>query len=145
MTSSIFPDVNVWLALTYPDHVHHEVAANWLDTMDEAAIFVFCRQTQLGFFRLLTNSAVLGRDARTQRQCWETYDRWIDAGKAILAKEPAGLETELRSLTTTESVSTKEWADAYLSAFAQTARLTLVTFDRALAGKATGAVLLEGK
>jgi toxin-antitoxin system PIN domain toxin len=142
MTSSIFPDVNVWLALTYPDHVHHEIAGRWFDSLGDAAVFVFCRQTQLGFFRLLTNAVVLGKDVRTQRQCWETYDRWIDAGKAILAREPRGLESELRSRTTSESVSPKEWADAYLAAFAQAAGLSLVTFDQALAGKAAGAVLL---
>jgi hypothetical protein len=33
--------------------------------------------------------------------------------------------------------------DAYLTAFAQCAGLTLVTFDQAPAGKAKGAVLLE--
>jgi predicted nucleic acid-binding protein len=32
--------------------------------------------------------------------------------------------------------------DAYLAAFAEAANLTLVTFDRALAGKVEGAVLL---
>jgi predicted nucleic acid-binding protein len=32
--------------------------------------------------------------------------------------------------------------DAYLTAFAERAELTLVTFDRALAAKAQGAVLL---
>jgi predicted nucleic acid-binding protein len=37
---------------------------------------------------------------------------------------------------------TKRWADAYLAALAETAELTLVTFDRVLAGKVKGAVLL---
>lgn len=142
MTSSIFPDVNVWLALTYPDHFHHEVASSWFHSVDEAAVFVFCRQTQLGFFRLLTTAAILGKDVRTQQQCWETYDHWIKAGKAILAREPNGLEKELRTRTTSAAASPKEWADAYLAAFSEAAGLTLVTFDRALAAKAEGATLL---
>ena len=41
-----------------------------------------------------------------------------------------------------DSVSPKMWMDAYLAAFAETAGLTLVTFDRALAGKVKGAMLL---
>jgi len=39
-------------------------------------------------------------------------------------------------------VAPKQWADAYLAAFAEAANLTLVTFGRVLAGKAKGAVLL---
>ena len=143
MTSSIFPDVNVWLALSYPGHVHHDAAAGWFAALDEDATFVFCRHTQLGFFRLMTTEAVLGKDVRTERQCWETYDRWIDAAKAILAQEPLDMESNLRLRTNANLVSPKLWADAYLAAFAETARLTLVTFDRALAGKAKGSILLE--
>jgi predicted nucleic acid-binding protein len=37
----------------------------------------------------------------------------------------------------------KVWADAYLSAFAETSQLTLVTFDRAFRGKAKPLILLE--
>lgn len=142
MTSSIFPDVNVWLALAYPGHVHHHAASGWFAGLDEDITFVFCRHTQLGFFRLMTTEAVLGRDVRTQRQCWEIYDRWIDPGKAILAAEPWSLEASLRLRTNGESASPKTWANAYLAAFAESAHLTLVTFDRALASKAKGAILL---
>lgn len=142
MTSSIFPDVNVWLALNHEIHVHHTAAMRWFDSQGEAATFVFCRQTQMGLFRLMTTEAILGTDVMTQRQCWEIYDRWIEGGKAILAGEPAGLEAGLRPRTSADSTSPKAWADAYLAAFAEAAHLILVTFDRALAGKLKGAVLL---
>jgi predicted nucleic acid-binding protein len=48
----------------------------------------------------------------------------------------------MRSKTGGASASPKAWADAYLAAFAEASCLTLVTFDRALAGKVKGAVLL---
>jgi hypothetical protein len=143
MTSSIFPDVNVWLAINHQIHVHHTAAMRWFAAQDESATFVFCRQTQMGFFRLMTTDAVLGSDVITQRQCWAIYDRWIEDGNAILVAEPAGLEAVLRPRTSVDSPSPKAWADAYLAAFAEAANLTLVTFDRALAGKAKGAVLLR--
>jgi hypothetical protein len=114
----------------------------WFAAQDESVRFVFCRQTQMGFFRLMTTEAVLGREVITQRQCWEIYDQWIADGKAILAGEPAGLEEALRPRTFADSPSPKAWADAYLAAFAEAANLTLVTFDRALAGKVKGAMLL---
>jgi toxin-antitoxin system PIN domain toxin len=142
MTSSIFPDVNVWLALNHDIHVHHTAAMRWFDSQDQSASFVFCRQTQMGLFRLMTTEAVLGHDVITQRRCWAIYDRWINGGRAILAAEPVGLETGLRLRTSANSPSPKVWTDAYLAAFAEAAGLTLVTFDRALAGKAKGAVLL---
>jgi predicted nucleic acid-binding protein len=58
------------------------------------------------------------------------------------ADEPRNLEAELRALTAGATSSPKTWMDAYLAAFAEAANLTLVTFDRALAGKVEGAVLL---
>lgn len=142
MISSIFPDVNVWLAIHHKIHVHHTGAMQWFAALDESAAFVFCRQTQMSFFRLMTTEAVLGQDVLTQRQCWAIYDHWIDGGKAILAEEPTGLNAALRQRTSLDSPSPKTWMDAYLAAFAEAANLTLVTFDRALAGKAKGAVLL---
>jgi hypothetical protein len=142
MTSSIFPDVNVWLALNHQIHVHHNAAMQWYSAQEESATFVFCRQTQMGFFRLMTTEAVLGREVLTRRQCWVIYDRWVEGGNAILAGEPAGLEKILRPRTLEDSPSPKAWADAYLAAFAESAQLTLVTFDRALAAKVKGAVLL---
>ena len=99
MTSSIFPDVNVWLALSYPGHVHQAAASMWFASMDESTSFVFCRQTQLAFFRLMTTEAVLGPDVISQTECWAIYDRWINAGKAVLAREPAGMEAALRKRT----------------------------------------------
>jgi len=143
MTLSIFPDVNVWLALSYPAHIHQVAASSWFASMDESTGFVFCRQTQLAFFRLMTTEAVLGPDVISQTECWAIYDRWINAGKAVLAREPAGIETALRKRTSLTSPSPKTWADSYLAAFAETADLTLVTFDRALAGQVKGAILLS--
>jgi toxin-antitoxin system PIN domain toxin len=143
MTSLVFPDVNVWLAMSHPAHMHHETALRWFHALDQDAVLVFCRHTQLGLFRLLTSEAVLRQDVRTQRQCWDLYDRWVEPGKAVVAIEPPEIEDELRNRTSSDSPNPKEWADAFLAAFAETAQLTLVTFDRALAGKAKGAVLLD--
>ena len=142
-TLLIFPDVNVWLALNHQIHVHHAAAMRWFAAQDESATFVFCRQTQMGFFRLMTTDAVLGSDVITQCQCWAIYDRWIEDGKAILIGEPIGLEELFRLRTAEDSPSPKAWMDAYLAAFAEAENLILVTFDRALAGKAKGTVLLS--
>ena len=142
MTSSVFPDVNVRLALNYPAHIHHEAVNRWYDSSDPRSILVFCRHTQLGLFRLLTTESVLGQDTLSQRRCWTLFDEWLASGDVVFADEPSGMEEVLRQRTSADSPSPKTWADAYLAAFAEVANLTLATFDGALAGKAKGAVLL---
>jgi uncharacterized protein len=117
------------------------MAQAWFDGLDEQML-VFCRQTQLGFFRLLTNPAVMGDETVTQRQCWAIYEDWLVGGRAVLQAEPPGIEAAFRARTLALEPAHKTWLDAYLAAFAEAAGLTLVTFDRTLAGKVKGAVLL---
>jgi len=143
MNSQLLPDVNVWVALQHQIHRHHPAALSWFEFLEPHSQLVFCRQTQMGFFRLLTSEAVMGNEARTQRECWTIYRAWIESGRAALRSEPADLERAFQSRTLADSHSPKEWTDAYLAAFAETGGMRLVTFDRALAGKAKGAVLLD--
>ena len=58
-------------------------------------------------------------------------------------EEPPGMDRRFRVLSRLKSASPKSWADAYLAAFAGTAQLTLVTFDRAFRGRARPMILLE--
>ena len=139
---SVFPDVNVWLALSSPDHQHFSTAWNWYTKLPVHAALIFCRITQLGLLRLLTTQSVMGRGTLTQAKAWEAYDRWFESAGVEFAEEPLELEAVFRSFTGAEQASPKEWADAYLAAFSSVAEAPLVTFDRALAGKAEGAVLL---
>ena len=147
MTSStptcwILPDINVWLALYFDGHGHHAAANRWYRSLDPTPPLVFCRQTQLGLFRLLSTEVVMEDSVHTQRQCWRVYDEWIENDQARFFDDPPGITRLLKKRTSDEVVAPKMWMDAYLSAFAEAANLTLVTLDRALAGKATNRVLL---
>jgi toxin-antitoxin system PIN domain toxin len=141
--TSWLPDVNVWLALHSERHEHHAAALAWFDAVDENESLVFCRQTQLGLFRLLTNAAVMGEESLNQRQCWAIYEEWLGEGRAVLGAEPDGMEAAFRARTNATHRATKNWTDSYLAAFAETAHLRLVTFDKALAGSTNGALLLN--
>ena len=44
-----FPDVNVWLALSDPDHIHSKAAWKWLKTAPEDRNIVFSRFTHGDF------------------------------------------------------------------------------------------------
>jgi toxin-antitoxin system PIN domain toxin len=142
MTSSIFPDLNVWIALTLDTHQHHEVAWRWYVTLPDTVDLVFCRFTQIGFLRLLTSRAVTGDGVLTQGQAWAAYDRWILEGDCVFAEEPLAVEVEFRALANATRSSPKEWADSYLAAFAAASAMDLITLDKALYARARSAVLL---
>jgi hypothetical protein len=141
-TSSVFLDVNVWLALSTRDHQHFAPAWNWYTGTPHETVLTFCRFTQLGYLRLLTTQSVMGKGTLSQAEAWQAYDQWIEAAGAELIGEPLRVELGFRSKSSGILASPKEWADAYLAAFAEAAGLTLVTFDRALAAKVEGAVLV---
>jgi uncharacterized protein len=141
--SFLFPDLNVWIALTYRGHVHYTQARAWLDSLPEATLLCFCRFTQLGFLRLLTTSAVMADRVLSQAEAWRVYDQWLEKGQAIFVEEPPSLEPVCRSLSQSARPTPKDWGDSYLAAFAEASRLSLVTFDQALQRKASGAVLLK--
>lgn len=141
-TTSFFPDINVWVALTYEGHIHHSNAAEWFETLSPDATFAFCRFTQLGLLRLLTAKAVMGDEAMTQPHAWAAYDRWLQDPRVDFVHEPAEIEARFRALTRRRQPATKDWADSYLAAFAIVGQLTLVTFDQGLRSRAKSAILL---
>ena len=142
-TSFLFPDINVWVALSHGAHVHHVVASDWYDSLDGDVRLRFSRFTQLGFLRLLTAEAVMGEHVLSQLEAWVVYDRWLRDDRVELLEEPFGLERRFRALTRSRQASPKAWGDAYIAAFAETSQLTLVTFDRAFRRTLKPLVLLE--
>jgi predicted nucleic acid-binding protein len=84
----------------------------------------------------------MGDDVLTQAEAWEAFDALLANPGNQMITEPRAIDSLFRQHTDRSEVSTKQWADGYLVAFAEAAGLTLVTFDRALAGKVKGTVLL---
>lgn len=102
----------------------------------------FCRITQLGLLRLLTNESAMDKDVLTQSEAWRVFDAFVANPANRMMDEPRGIDSAFRRHTDRSESSTKQWADGYLAAFAEAAGITLVTFDRALAGRAKAALLL---
>jgi hypothetical protein len=135
--------VNLWFALVHEIHPQYGSARAWAESLDSHTVVYFCRFTQLGLLRLLTNQSAMGADVLTQAQAWEVFDVLLaDPGNRMM-DEPHGIDPLFRQQTSRNEVSTKQWADGYLAAFAMAAGIQLVTFDRALAGNVKGAVLLS--
>jgi toxin-antitoxin system PIN domain toxin len=113
------PDVNIWVALTFDSHPNHPAAKLWFDAVPDTILF--CRMTQQGFLRLVTNPSVGGPDVLTMTEAWQKYDEFLSDPRIMVATEPAGLETQWRSFTQGKAFSPKVWNDAYLAAFAKVA------------------------
>lgn len=123
------PDVNIWLALSLPDHPHYLRARQyWFD--ESSAELAFCRVTSLAVLRLLTQSAVMGGDPLTVAQSWQAYRSFRELPEVAFVQEPEGCETLLEAWATTGDPSARLWTDAYLAAFAMAGAFRLVTFDR---------------
>jgi len=142
-SSFLFPDINVWLALSYQRHIHYPSARDWFERLEDDSHVCFCRFTQLGLLRLLTTAAVMGEDrVLSQIEAWSVYDRWIQDDRVLFVEESSALEAHFRLLTRDKRPATKDWADSYLYAFAETGDLRLITFDQALRQKGANAQLL---
>lgn len=124
------PDLNVWLAAVWANHADHEVARDWFDRQEEA--LCFCRITQMGLLRLITNPAVMRQDALTRYEAWETYRRLMGDPRLQWMAEPQGLEAMWMNASKQADRSHKLWTDDYLAAFAFLANATLTTFDKGI-------------
>ena len=144
MNSLNFLDINVWLALSWGRHSHAEAAREWFEKREDER-FLFCRFTQLGLLRLLTTPAVMGKDVQSMPRAWQAYDEWLTDERIAFLEEPAGLEHRFRSFARSPHAAPKLWADAYLAAFASSAGLRLVTFDKGFRSKSVETVVLAMK
>jgi uncharacterized protein len=141
MISSSFPDVNVWLALLLENHVHRAAARHWLEST-ESSLFGFLRVTQMSVLRLLTTPAAMNGRPLRMPAAWAAYDSLFGDDRVAFVDEPRGIEAVFRKYARQNHASPKLWVDAWLLAFAECADGMVVTFDQALAARASHTVLL---
>ncbi len=135
-------DTNVWVAIVLEDHPHHPLAVQRVSRFSDGEA-CFCRATQKGMFRLLSQPAATYGKPIPMSQCWRIYESFRTANRFAYLDEPHGLEEYWRNLTSSPFASPKLWMDAYLQAFAELAGLKIITFDRALAKASGGECLLS--
>jgi len=84
------PDVDVWIALTADKHVHHRVAVSWFSGLRDESL-AFCRITQLGFLRLLTNKHVMQDEGVSPAGAWRAYASLRADRRIVYLDEPGNL------------------------------------------------------
>jgi toxin-antitoxin system PIN domain toxin len=122
-------DVNVVFPLLLSRHQHRDTALAWFDSTSSAEV-VLPRLTRLGALRLLTTAQVMGRDVLSPKAAMMALEILEADDRIVLLHEPDGLDEPLKKFVTTCAATPNLWTDAYLAAFASTAELKLVSFDR---------------
>jgi hypothetical protein len=85
----------------------------------------------------------MGAEVLSQAAAWNLYDDWLLEGGPSYLEEPPTVEATFRSFTQSSNATPKDWADAYLAAFASDSDLCFVTFDRGFQGKLEQLVILR--
>jgi toxin-antitoxin system PIN domain toxin len=101
----------------------------WFENLQGEEV-AFCRITQMGFLRLLTNARVMGVDVITQGQAWDVYQTMMQDSRIVFFSEPAGVEAVWQQYTRRSHPAPNLWTDAYLFAFAKIHGLQIVSFDK---------------
>ena len=128
MPACDLPDLNVWLALTDPDHQHHERARRYWEA-EAAPQLAFCRVTMLGLLRLLTHPKVMHGSPFTPTEAWLAYRSFLALPEVAFLPENPLLERQFVAWTDTATFTHQNWTDAWLAAQAFTTGSRLVSFD----------------
>ena len=128
-------DTNVWLALALEQHPGHQPAHAWLKQQaPRPGSLLFCRSTEQSLLRLLSAAKILnaiGSQALSNKQAIDAIEAMQRHPDVATRGEPAGTRTTWLRLASRPTASPKLWMDAYLAAFAITAGLRMVSFDKA--------------
>jgi len=122
-------DVNVLVALAWPNHVHHRLARAWFEAQ-HAAGWATCPLTETGFVRISSNPRVVD-EARTPAEAIVLLQRMLQvAGHRFWADDVSVTQF---SPETVRIHGYRQVMDAHLLALARRNGGRLATFDRRVA------------
>ena len=135
-------DVNVLLAIAWPNHQFHVAATRRLEVA--RGRWATCALTELGFIRLSSNPAVV-KAAKSPAEAARLLAALVgDDRHEYLESLPSPVEGETRPIFD-NLLGAGQVTDAYLLALAGRHKATLLTFDarlKALARSAAGVEIL---
>ena len=120
-------DVNVLLALSLDNHLHHLAAAEWFDEADFE--WATTPITEAGYVRLMTNSRLVGFSISVPQALDGLRDLRKEPGFRFLADE-ASLDNPAIDLG--PLAGTKQVTDFHLVNLAAQNKMRLATFDGSL-------------
>ena len=133
-------DVNVLLAIAWPNHQFHAAATQRLEATHSR--WATCALTQLGFIRLSSNPAVVTAAKSPAEAAALLAVLVSDDRHEYLAALPSPVEGETRSIFE-KLLGPVQVTDAYLLGLARRNNAILVTFDARLKELARSAAEVE--
>src|SRR5947209_415575 len=130
-------DLNVLLAIAWPNHQFHVAARHRLEPA--TARWATCALTELGFIRLSSNPAAVSSAVTPAQAAVMLAAMVSDPWHVYLEVLPSPVGTQGRSALAS-ILGSKQVTDAYLLTLARRHEATFVTFDsrlRELAGRET--------
>jgi len=122
-------DINVFIAGAVELHACHDAAKAFFRGLGPRDTVEFCRATEIGFLRLLTQKIAEGFEPLSNREARAALSEWVALPYVRIAPEPAGVGSLWPRLAERDTPSPKVWMDAWLAAFAISAKMRLVTLD----------------
>ena len=126
-------DVNVLLALAWPNHVHHGAARTWFASAQGSG-WQTCGVTESGFIRVSSNVRITP-EARTPSEAALLLNRICSLAGHEFISDSVSL-AEAHALIGEIAHSSSDVTDAHLILLAREASATFVTFDRNTAAMA---------
>jgi hypothetical protein len=130
-------DVNVLLALTWPNHQHHSQAQAWFAAHASQG-WATCAVTQLGFVRLSSNPAFTS-NAVSPRNAAILLGAWTRHEAHQFLQSPSAQEPSIYASV----LGHQQVNDAWLVEVARQNNCSLVTLDKRIAAHATADGLVE--
>ena len=128
-TTADLPDLNVWLALVWPEHSHHQHAAHYWEVQASDQV-LFSTVTALGLVRLVSQPKLMGPAVRNAAEASALLDALCQQPGVKLAEpEHDGWEV-FHQLLRDGKVPARLSTDAHLAALAIANGWRLVSFDR---------------
>jgi toxin-antitoxin system PIN domain toxin len=133
-------DVNVMLAIAWPNHQFHDAAVGAISARDLR--WATCALTELGFIRLSSNPAVIPNAVRPSDAAAMLRALVADSGHVYLNELPSPVMGEFDS-GWERLLGHQQVTDAYLLGMARRAGAVLATFDKRVASFAEAGGLVE--
>jgi uncharacterized protein len=128
-------DVNVLIALAWPQHIHHEAAHRWF-AQTGGKSWATCAITQLAFVRISSNPGIIA-DAVSPTEAAKVLLAITQlAGHTFWPQAPA--LDQIEEMQSLAIVGHRQVTDAYLLGVARHHNGRLATFDRGLRDLAAG-------
>jgi toxin-antitoxin system PIN domain toxin len=131
----VLPDINVLVAIAWPEHTFHQLAVEWFDSVADAG-WSTSSITEAGFIRISANASVVGDPVRPSEACAllsalrdvGAHEFWID--DVELSVSPWFPRNRL--------VGYRQVTDAHLLALGRRHGGAIATLDRGLITLAAG-------